>query len=258
MTDQLRIDVALVPHEARLTGGCVLIVIDQIRASTTLTAALDLGISDLFLAGDLRTARRDARRTGSLLAGEQAAVKPPGFDFDNSPSELSRSDIRGRRLLLLTTNGTAVLHRLRTVEHVLVGCLRNASAVAAAAFRLATADGAAGDVQVVCAGRNDRFVLEDAVAAGVVVERLMDLAGADGREPILTDPAQAAIRLRSSYPDLLTAMQESSGGATLRRIGAPDDIDFCAEEDVSRTVPVFRDGSPMRIVRLESPGRIDR
>jgi len=247
-----RLDVALVPREARLSGGCVLIVIDQIRASTTLTTALDLGISDLLLAGDVRSARRDAHRTGSLLAGEVQAVKPPDFDFDNSPTELARADIRGRSLLLCTTNGTAVLRLVRHVEHVLVGCLRNAVAVAAAAVRLASAEGDMGDIQVVCAGRNGRFVLEDAVAAGVVIERIVERVRAMGGEPVLTDAARAAILLRNSYPDLLTAMQESSGGATLRRIGRPEDIDFCAEESVSETVPVFRDGSPMRVVRLEA------
>jgi 2-phosphosulfolactate phosphatase len=247
-----RVDVALVPSEARVGMDCVLIVVDQIRASTTLTVALDLGCSDVFLAGDVRTARRDARRTGSLLAGEQAAIKPPDFDFDNSPSELSGADIRGRSLLLCTTNGTAVLGALRSTEHVLVGCLRNAGAVAAAAIRLATAEeGAWGSIQVVCAGRDGRFVLEDAVAAGVIVERISEGLRAIGAEPILTDAAKAAVRLRASYPDLLTAMQQSSGGATLRRIGKPEDIDFCAEEAVSETVPIFRDDSPMRVVRLE-------
>jgi 2-phosphosulfolactate phosphatase len=246
-----RVDVALVPSEARVGTDCVLIMVDQIRASTTLTAALDLGCSDVLLAGDLGTARRDAKRTGSLLAGEQGAIKPPDFDFDNSPSELSKADIRGRSLLLCTTNGTAVLHHLRTTEHVLVGCLRNARAVAAAAVRLATAnEGAWGSIQVVCAGRDGRFVLEDAVAAGVIVERVSEELRALPAEPVLTDAAKAAMLLRTSYPDLLTAMQESSGGATLRRIGKPEDIDFCAEEAVSETVPLFRDGSPMRVLRL--------
>jgi 2-phosphosulfolactate phosphatase len=248
----VNIDVALVPREARVGTGWVLIVVDQIRASTTLTTALDLGCSDLLLAGDLRTARRDARRTGSLLAGEHHAIKPPDFDFDNSPSELSRADIRGRSLLLCTTNGTAVLRHLRTADHVLVGCLRNAPAVAAAAVRLARAKGAAEGIQVVCAGKYGQFVLEDAVAAGVIVERISELVRAAGAEPLLTDAALAALRLRASYPDLLTAMEQSSGGATLRSIGRPEDIVFCAEEAVSETVPAFRDGSPMRVVRLEA------
>ena len=233
-----------------MAAGRILIVIDQIRASTTITTALDLGCGDLLLAGDVRTARRLARQTDSLLAGERHARKPPGFDFDNSPSELSGAEIRGRGLVLCTTNGTAVLRRLRTGDHVLVGCLRNARAVAAAAVGIARDAHPRGTIQVVCAGRLARFVLEDAVAAGVIVGRIAESLGDLGERAELTDAATAAVRLRASYPDLLTAMEDSSGGATLREIQQVADIAFCAEEDVSGTVPLLVAGERMRIVRL--------
>jgi 2-phosphosulfolactate phosphatase len=248
----MKIDVALVPQAARVAPGRVLIVIDQIRASTTITTVLDLGCSDLFLAGDVRAARRLGRLTGSLIAGERLARRPPGFDFDNSPSELARAGLGGRSLVLSTTNGTAVLRRFRAADAVLVGCLRNARAVAAAAVGLARASGPDGSVQVVCAGRLGRFVIEDAVAAGVIVGRIAEGLGNDGEPAVLTDAAAAAVRLRASFPDLLAAMAQSDGGATLREIGQPDDIAFCAEEDASSTVPRLVAGDPMRIVALSS------
>jgi 2-phosphosulfolactate phosphatase len=248
----MKIDVALVPQTARVAPGRVLIVIDQIRASTTITTVLDLGCTDLFLAGDVRAARRLGRLSGSLIAGERLARKPPGFDFDNSPSELARAGLGGRSLVLSTTNGTAVLRRFRAADAVLVGCLRNARAVAAAAVGLARASGPDGSVQVVCAGRLGRFVIEDAVAAGVIVGRIAEVLGDDGEPAVLTDAAVAAVRLRASFPDLLAAMAQSDGGATLREIGQPDDIAFCAEEDASSTVPRLVAGEPMRIVALAS------
>jgi 2-phosphosulfolactate phosphatase len=248
----MKIDVALVPQTARVAPGRVLIVIDQIRASTTITTVLDLGCTDLFLAGDVRAARRLGRLSGSLIAGERLARKPPGFDFDNSPSELARAGLGGRSLVLSTTNGTAVLRRFRAADAVLVGCLRNARAVAAAAVGLARASGPDGSVQVVCAGRLGRFVIEDAVAAGVIVGRIAEVLGGDGEPAVLTDAAAAAVRLRASFPDLLAAMAQSDGGATLREIGQPDDIAFCAEEDASSTVPRLVAGEPMRIVALAS------
>lgn len=246
----MKIDVALLPRAAQVAAGRVLIVIDQIRASTTITTALDLGCGDLLIAGDVRTARRLGRQTGSLLAGERHARKPPGFDFDNSPSELSRAEIRGRSLVLCTTNGTAVLRRLRAGDHVLVGCLRNARAVAAASVGLARAAGPDGSIQVVCAGRLGRFVLEDAVVAGVIASRIAECLRDVGEEAELTDAAAAAVRLRASYPDMLTAIEESDGGATLREIGRAEDIAFCAEEDASGTVPLLVAGDPMRIIGL--------
>jgi 2-phosphosulfolactate phosphatase len=246
----MRIDVALVPGAADVSADGILIVVDQIRASTTITTALDLGCRDLRLAGDVVTARDLARATGSLLAGERHARKPPGFDFDNSPSELSRVGLAGRDLVLCTTNGTAVVSRLRAAGHILIGCLRNARAVAVAAVDLALAAGPEGSVQVVCAGSVGRFVLEDAVAAGLIVQRAVERAEAHGVDVELTDAAEAAILLRGAYPDLRTAMAASSGGATLREIGRAEDIAFCAEEDASTTVPCLVTGEGLRIVPL--------
>lgn len=245
----MQIDVALVPAEARTHDVRVLIVIDEIRASTTITTLLDLDCRELVLAGTVPAARRIAAERGSLLAGERHAVKPRGFDYDNSPTDLMKSaKIRGRSVVLCTTNGTAVLRRLRGAPHVLVGCVRNATACAEAAVRLATADGCG--VQVVCAGQRGRFVLDDAAAAGVVVERLAEAARRTGAVPELSDAAETAVRLRRSFPDLLTAMRESNGGRTLVRIGQAQDIAFCAEEDASTTVPVLLATEPMRIGAL--------
>ena len=243
------VDVALVPRVADPARPGVLIVVDQIRASTTITTLIDAGCRDVFLAGDPDAARGIARETGSLLAGEVHAVKPPDFDFDNSPSELAAADLRGRSVVLSTTNGTAVIDRLRRVEPVLVGCTRNAAAVAESAMALA---GEGGTVRIVCAGREGSFVLDDAVAAGVIAERLAAQAGGRGVPVRLSDAAQAAVRLRRSWPTLLEAMEASDGGATLRRIGAPEDIAFCAGEDLTTTVPVVGYDGRMRAMPLGS------
>ncbi len=195
-------------------------------------------------------ARRLARERGSLLMGERHARKPRGFDFDNSPSELTADAIRGHSVVLSTTNGTAILHRLHRVEHVLIGCIRNARACADAALGLA--EGRGEGVQVVCAGQQGGFVLDDAVAAGVIVGRIDEGARARGGRPVLTDAAAAAVRLRDSFPDLMAAMEASDGGRVLMAIGQQADTAFCAQEDATRTVPVLLAGVPMRIVRHRS------
>ena len=245
---RLSIDVALVPQVADPGDPGVLIVIDQIRASTTITTLIDGGCRDVFLAGDPDAARAVASETGSLLAGEMHAVKPADFDFDNSPAELVGVDLSGRSVVLSTTNGTAVINRLRRRGPVLVGCIRNASAVAKAAVALA--GGEAGAVRIVCAGREGLFVLDDAIAAGLIAQRLVESAATRGEDADLSDAAKAAVRLRESWPTLLAAMQDSDGGATLRRIGAPQDIDFCAGEDLTTTVPIVRYDGRMRAVPL--------
>jgi 2-phosphosulfolactate phosphatase len=244
------IDVALVPAEARRLAPLVFIVVDEIRASTTITTLIDIGCGELFLGDSIVSARRLAREHGSILAGEWHAIKPNGFDYDNSPTRLNRARISGRSVVLCTTNGASVLRQLRRSENVLIGCTRNASACAEAAVSMAIVEGCG--IQVVCAGQQGRFVLEDTLAAGVIVTRITAVLRSMGREPELTDGATASVHLRKSYPDLLAAFELSEGGRTLRRIGQQDDIPFCAVEDATETVPLLVVGSPLRIARSGS------
>jgi 2-phosphosulfolactate phosphatase len=243
------IDVALVPQAARPDDPAVFIVVDEIRASTTITTLFDLGCSDIFIEGALAAARRRGRETRSILVGERHLRRPAGFDFANSPMALARGGVHGGSVVLSTTNGTAILKMLRSSEYVLVGCLRNARACGGAAFRLAEARGVS--IRVVCAGRLRRFVLEDAVAAGVIVSRIVEAAVARGIEANLTDAARVAVRLSGAYPDTLTALLDSDGGRILREMGQEEDVPFCAEMDVTDAVPILRDGDPMRIERLK-------
>jgi 2-phosphosulfolactate phosphatase len=210
---------------------------------------LDIGCPDVLLAGNVTAARRLARDADALLAGEWRARKPRGFDFDNSPSEISRADVRGRSVVLSTTNGTAVLHRVRAARHVLVGCLRNAGACARAAVTLAAREGVG--VRIICAGRHGRFVLEDAVAAGEIARGVAAEARRLGLDVVPTDAVIACLRLRAAEPDPVIAMTESDGGRTLHEIDQAEDIPFVADVDASTTVPILVPGPPMRVVRWE-------
>jgi 2-phosphosulfolactate phosphatase len=244
----MEIDVALVPSEAGAWSNTVCIVIDELRASSTITTILDRGCSRLYVTAGLQTARRLAREHGGLLAGERHGYAPPGFDFDNSPAAISRGDVRGRVVVLSTSNGTRVLSRLRDTPATLVGCLLNARACAEAAVALAGASGAR--VGVVCAGTLGRFALDDAVAAGVLVKRIVEAAKVHNLDHDVTEAASAAIRLRESYPDLLTPLQNSVAGRLLARLGVHDDAPFCARVDVSTTVPILRPGQTLMVERL--------
>lgn len=244
----MHVDVALVPAEVRYWPDTVCIVVDQLRASSTLTTLLDLGCPSVHVTRSLAEARRIGRATGALLAGERRGLVPRGFDANNSPVELSRLAAGDRPVVLCTSNGTRVLALVRHMPVTLVGCLRNAGACAESAVDAAVARGIG--VGVVCAGTLGRFALDDAVAAGEIVMRVMDLAAARGVPCEVTDAATAALHLRSAYTDVTVALEESTAGRLVHRIGASEDIAFCARTDASRSVPVLRGGSPMSIDRL--------
>ena len=174
----MRLDVALLPSLLREPETSVCLVIDALRASSSIVTLFAGGAEEIVVAGSVAAARRIAREEPGryLLAGEVFGLPPRGFDYGNSPSEFARLDLRGRRIVLATTNGTRALRRLAPSPLVLVGSLLNASAATRALLSEAEARGL--DAALVCAGieRGKAFSLEDAFVAGALVETALDEA----------------------------------------------------------------------------------
>ncbi len=272
----MRIDVALVPAEAKRWGATVHVVLDELRASSTIVRLLDRGATAVIPAASLAEARRIARGLGpaAVLVGEHHVVRAPGFDFGNSPAEVAQAaGLTGRTAVLSTRNGTAVLRSLPADATTLVGCLLNASAVARAALALARAQGA--DVGIVCAGRVGAFAIDDAIAAGAIVTGLLAAAGVDAADLrtgdgwidpqvaagadrpaatdaiVMTDAALAALQLWRTTPDLVAAFRASWSGHLLARHDLEEDIAASLPVDASAVVPVVRGGRPPRIEPLQ-------
>ena len=227
----MRVDVDFTPDEtgAAPTG----LVIDVIRATTTICQALAAGYGRIFCAAEVEEARalRDALG-GGVLGGERHAVRIPGFHLGNSPREYQEP--AGEILVLSTTNGTrAVVAAAQRCERVFIASLLNLSAVVEAARE------AGDDVVVVCAGVQGTLALDDAYVAGRIVELL-------GWER--TDAAEAAARLVSTWDGAEEAFRASKSGRNLLE-NAPElepDIAFCARESVLDVVPrlvAMRDGA---------------
>jgi 2-phosphosulfolactate phosphatase len=218
----VRVHVAFTPDEAgeAPTG----IVIDVIRATTTICQALASGYERVYCTTEVEEARalRDSFGEG-VLGGERQNVLIPGFDLGNSPREYLEP--RGRVVVLTTTNGTrAIVSAAQRCERVLVASLRNLAAVVEAARE----DGE--DALVVCAGVQGTLALDDAFVAG----RIVDALGWDR-----TDAAEAAARLASTWGGAGEAFRASKSGRNLLE-NAPDladDLGFCAEESVLDVVP---------------------
>lgn len=246
----MELDVALVPSQSRGWGRTVCVVVDELRASSAITTLLDMGCSSLMLTAGLADARRLAREHGGILAGERHGLMPRGFDFNNSPAELRGAQVRGRNVVLCTTNGTRVLASLQEQAAVLVGCLLNVRACAVSAVALAQSLDAS--LGVVCAGQSGRFALDDAVAAGAIVARALEARTVGGSAVDLTDAARAALKLHAGYRNPMTALRKSASGRLVKELGAGADVELCARVDSSTTVPVLQPGTPLRIAADQS------
>jgi 2-phosphosulfolactate phosphatase len=216
----VRVHVAFTPDEAAAAPTGV--VIDVIRATSTICQALDAGYERVWCAAEVEDAR--ALRNGEVtLGGERLGVRIEGFDLGNSPREYLEP--RSSTLAMSTTNGTrAIVTAAERCERVLVASLLNLDAVTEVARSLGD------DVAIFCAGVKGAFALDDAYVAGRVAEGL-----AFER----SDAAEAAVRLAGSYPTAEEAFRASRSGRNLIDHG-PEleaDIPWCARESVLGVVP---------------------
>ena len=213
------------------------IVVDVLRATSTMTQALAAGYERVLCCAEIEEARALAEAEGpAKLAGERRLEHIEGFDFGNSPREVA-GEPAAPTLILTTTNGTRLLvSAAERFERVYVGSLLNLEAVAAAARESGE------DVAVLCAGVLDELALDDAYCAGRIAQAL-------GGEP--QDSAQAAIRLADSFDGALAGLDASRSAGNLRSRGMGADIEWCAHESVLDVVPRFvrRVGAAAEVTR---------
>jgi len=236
------VDVALTHNEAAhidATAFGAVAVIDVLRATTTILTALENGARGVVpVATPEEALLWRQRRHDVLLGGERGAVRIPGFDLGNSPLDYSPAVVQGKLVVLTTTNGTQSFRRVQSADRdrpgggpaVFAACLRNARAAARAAAEAARDAGRG--VLLVCSGTDGRFSREDAYCAAVVLQHLESMA-----DVARGDGADAVARLAPPDVPPMGHVAGSFHGRRLLALGLRDDVEFCAETDVSEGVP---------------------
>jgi len=227
----MRVHVAFTPGEAtRVPTG---IVVDVLRATSTIVQALDAGYGAVYCCAEVEEAHALKEDLGdAVLGGERGGDSLPGFDFGNSPLEYLEPG--AETLVLTTSNGTrAVVQTAENCDVILVGSMLNLQAVANAARERGE------DLEVVCAGFRGGYCEDDAYCAGRIAALI-------GGEP--TAEAEQALELAASFPTAEEAFR------TIRRVEesvAEEDLVWCARESVVSTVPRFDGmrGTAARLVR---------
>jgi 2-phosphosulfolactate phosphatase len=215
----MRLHVAFTPDEA--AESPVAVVVDLMRATSTIVQALASGYRRVLCSGEIddAVALRDSLGEPAVLGGERKAVRIEGFDAGASPREFLEP--RAETVILSTTNGTrAILPATERCGETLVGSLLNLDAVAAGVRERAE------DATVVCAGFEGRFAIDDAYCAGRIVALL------DGDR---TDAAKAAEVIARAYPKAIDGINARTYGPP----GLEDDIAWCSQVSVLDVVPRF-------------------
>lgn len=226
-----RIKVHLLPKRAQLgeLTGRQVVVIDVLRATTTIVQALAAGAECVMPFASVDDAQAAAQETEptALLCGERYGFKIDDFDLGNSPAEYTTDTVGGKRLILTTTNGTRALIYCRAAGRILLGAFTNLSAICR---ELASYD----QCHLVCAGTDGEVTKEDALLAGAIIDRVADsvIEGAGAELAVRAwqriDPAQLAQQFETTL-----------GGLNLLKIDMGNDLAWAAAIDQHSLIPVY-------------------
>jgi 2-phosphosulfolactate phosphatase len=213
------------------------IVLDVLRASSTITVALNNGAREIIPVASIESA---VKISGSLFGevtlrgGERNGKTIEGFNLGNSPLEYSETAVRGKSIIYCTTNGSVAMAKSRYARTLAVGSFINLTATT----DFIRAENK--DFLFICAGRANsigNFSMEDAVCAGMMIQNLLK---AESLEVELSDSAKAAHALSKSFGrSILKMLKTSEHGKYLIEIGFAEDLKICAHLDSVPVLPIL-------------------
>lgn len=222
-------------HETELRDKIV-VVIDVLRASSTIVTALLNGAKGVIPVEDMGEASRISQSVDSdnlLLCGEKDGIKIEGYDLGNSPLEYTKETVGGKTLVFNTTNGTKAIKKGVGADRLIIASFLNLSTVVS---ELKAADK---DIILVCAGWRGRLGLEDLLLAGAIIYHLGDQQGASD----LRDGSKVALGIYEKYrEDLYGVLSNSNHAVRLKNIAGEEDIRYCSQIDTCTLLPELNDG----------------
>ena len=211
----------------KTSSSDVSIMVDVLRASTTITTALDK-FSKIIPCFTPEEAFELKNKTDGVIAGERGGAKVEGFDVGNSPNAIK--------------NFENVLKAIKLYDEmdskVLIGCLNNASAIAEASITLATTH-----IDVVMAGVRGEFAIEDYLAAGEIIYQISKIC----KDCEISEYAQSSILESRDYNAVKKAFHESRSGKRLTELGYSEDINLSLEKNSSKNVGIYEKNSITRL-----------
>lgn len=213
------------------------IVIDLLRASTTITVALNT-FEKVIPVNNTKKALQIKEKEKAILAGEENLHQIEGFDLSNSPTGIQK--YQANTLVLKTTNGTKVLENIKNRNKnitVLVGTAINAEAVAKKALEKAT-----DEIELIIAGLHEKFTIEDAIGAGLIVEEIIKIAKEQNIPITLEETALATKILAENHTQAQKLIQTSQSAKRLTKKRFTKDIQLCKQINKTNTVPIYENG----------------
>jgi len=240
----LQLQVALLPSllDTGNTSHCGAVVIDTLRFTTTAAQAFAVGCQSIRVADTIQMAQgfssESVDTTRALLCGERNCRPIAGFDLGNSPLEYTSERVKDRKLIFTTTNGTQAVQATNGFQNCLLGSLVNGEAVARRILELRTQHW-----HFLGAGTDGEVAGEDILAAGAIIQRLMELTNSNVK--LINDSAMLAVQLweqaSNQLPGLSNLLSNFAGGRHLVEAGYGNDVLFASQVDSLDAVPARSD-----------------
>lgn len=240
----MKLDVLFSPVQADelYFTGKTTVVIDVLRASTTIITALSNGAKEMVPVGTVEFAVKVSGGIfggQTLLGGERNTKKIEGFALGNSPLEYTTEIVSGKSIVFYSTNGSRAIVKAKYSANLFVCSFNNLKAIAKHLINLNE------DVVILCSGSNNFFNLEDSVCAGNLISELK----AYNKDFELTDASTGALALFKSFgKNIFKMLSETDHGKLLIDNGFKDDLKACAELDSTDVIP-FYSGNVLKVLK---------
>lgn len=219
---------ALLPFHS--LEGSIVVVIDIFRATSSICYGIANGARAIIPVPSVEQCAA-YRGRGYLLAAERNGQKVDGFDLGNSPFSYQTEAVKGKTIVLTTTNGTKAIDQAQGAHQIIIGSFLNLSAIVDYLSEQSR------DVLLLCAGWKNHFCLEDSLFAGAVVHHLRPRGAFS-----LDDSSRTAEDLYTlARPDMAGYLSTSSHALRLKNLNIQKDIDFCLQVDLFSQIPVFKE-----------------
>src|SRR5699024_6156876 len=212
------------------------VIIDVLRASSTIATALDHGAKGVISVADMSDASKISQNLDSsyyLLCGEKDGVKIEGYDLGNSPLDYTSEAVESKTIILNTTNGTKAIKRSGLARQIVIGSFLNLQAIVE---HLAATDV---DVALVCAGWRGSRALEDLLCAGNIIA---DLANGEPQRA-MQDGAKVAFGIYEKFgDDIEQVIRTSDYALRLQGVVSDKDLSYCCQRNSKEVLPVMKEG----------------
>ncbi|MDA0940019.1 MAG: 2-phosphosulfolactate phosphatase [Bacteroidetes bacterium] len=234
-----RIEVCFSPGEYHLYEADfqLVVVLDVLRATSAICTAMEYGLKEIIPVASVEEARK-LQSEGYLAAAERGGQIVEGFDMGNSPFSYMEPALKGKSVVLTTTNGTKAINMAKDKETVVIGSLNNLDALCHWLIRQRR------DILVLGSGWKDKFNLEDTICAGAIADKCLK----SGRFFADEDSTVAAKFIyRSARDNMFAFLKASSHRRRLRKLNLNEDVKYCLTPNNCSAIPVLENGSLVRM-----------